>query len=430
MKGITISKENLDIESELIPNNWQIKKLRDLISYKKGKKPKFLSEIPLANSIPYLTAEYFRKGIIKLFVDCNYEKSPIYVKGNDIVFIWDGSNAGDVFTGLEGILASTMVRIRAHNDDVENFWLYFFLMTKFELFNSQTTGSTIPHINKNLFLNLQIPLPSLPEQRAIAHVLRTVQEAREKTEAVIEAAKTLKKSMMQYLFTYGPVPIDEAEQVPLKETEVGMVPEGWEVMRMKEICESIIDCPHSTPEYTESGYLVIRTSNVREGRLCLESPSYTSKEGYFERITRGEPKEGDVLLSREAPIGEACIVPPNVKLCLGQRMMLLKPDETKINGYFLVQAIYSKNIRRFLLTKGTGVTAKHLNVGEVKKQKIPIPFLETQRHIKRILISIDQKIAAEESRKAALDHLFQSLLHDLMTAKIRVNHISVPVAET
>jgi hypothetical protein len=101
-----------------------------------------------------------------------------------------------------------MVRIDPEKQ-IERHYLYYFLLTQFDLLNSKTTGTTIPHVNKEVFRNLPIPLPPLPEQRAIAHVLRTVQRAKEATEGVIAALKELKKSLMQHLFTYGPVPVDQ-----------------------------------------------------------------------------------------------------------------------------------------------------------------------------------------------------------------------------
>jgi type I restriction enzyme S subunit len=211
--------------------------------------------------------------------------------------------------------------------------------------------------------------------------------------------------------------------VTLKETEIGQVPEGWEVGQLNDYCSLIIDCPHSTPHFIETGILVIRTSHVRDGNLVFDTPSYISEDEYKGRIARGEPQENDILFTREAPIGEACLVPSNTRLCLGQRMMLIRPDKNKMNPDFLMRSLYSEKIQNEMHTIGSGVTAKHMNVADVKRMKLPIPPLPVQNQIASVLSSIDQKLAAEQSHKDALDTLFKSLLHDLMTAKIRVKNI-------
>jgi hypothetical protein len=110
----------------------------------------------------------------------------------------------------------------------------------------------------------------------------------------------------------------EGPPVP-EDRRVAPVPEEWEVGQLNDYCSLIIDCPHSTPHFIETGILVIRTSNVRDGKLVFNPPSYISEEEYKERIDRGEPQENDLLFTREAPIGETCLVPTNTRLCLGQR---------------------------------------------------------------------------------------------------------------
>ncbi|MGH9835997.1 MAG: restriction endonuclease subunit S, partial [Blastocatellia bacterium] len=80
----------------------------------------------------------------------------------------------------------------------------------------------------------------------------------------------------------------------------------WEEKELESVCELIADCPHSTPEWTDDGVFVIRSWNVRDGKLNFDKPSYTSEETYLERIRRATPSEGDIVITREAPMGEVC----------------------------------------------------------------------------------------------------------------------------
>lgn len=105
---------------------------------------------------------------------------------------------------------------------------------------------------------------------------------------------------------------------------------------LKDICVSITDCPHSTPIWTENGKIVIRNTNIKHGKLDLSSPSYTNDEHYQMRIARANPVAGDLIITREAPMGDVCIVPPEIECCLGQRMVLLKPDYDLCDNHFLL----------------------------------------------------------------------------------------------
>ena len=118
-------------------------------------------------------------------------------------------------------------------------YLAFLLHTRgfIEHANATTAGVNHPRTSWGALRKIVLPLPPLPEQRAIAHVLQTVQRAKEATEAVIAATRELKRSLMRHLFTYGPVPVGKAERVPLKETEVGWVPEHWEAKRLEDVAD-------------------------------------------------------------------------------------------------------------------------------------------------------------------------------------------------
>ncbi len=190
-----------ETEIGLIPKHWEVVRVGEVVKIIKGKKPKTLSESPSKNSLPYLTAEYFRYGVPKQFVDIEVEKDLPVCKKEDVVLIWDGSKAGQVFTGLEGVLASTMVKIIPTINNLDKLYLYCFLTTKFDYLNSQTMGSTIPHVNKTAFFNLPLPLPPLEEQQKIAQILQSIDQRIEKEEKYKNALQNLFKSLLHNLMT-------------------------------------------------------------------------------------------------------------------------------------------------------------------------------------------------------------------------------------
>jgi type I restriction enzyme S subunit len=195
------SKGFKETEIGLIPEDWEVVRLGEVVKIIRGKKPKTLSESPTKNSLPYLTADYFRNRIPNQFVEIEIEKNLQTCKKDDVILIWDGSKAGQVFTGLEGILASTMVKINPAIDKFDKAYLYYFLTTKFNYLNSQTTGSTIPHVNKTVFLNLLIPLPPLDEQQKIANILTTIDQKIQAEEKKKQALQNLFKTLLQQLMT-------------------------------------------------------------------------------------------------------------------------------------------------------------------------------------------------------------------------------------
>ena len=216
---------------------------------------------------------------------------------------------------------------------------------------------------------------------------------------------------MDYLFSYG------TKDEPRKQTEIGEIPESWDVVELNKVCSKIVDCPHSTPKFLESGVLCARNFNIRSGIYLREPASYTSEAEYLERIKRLIPQEGDVLFSREAPIGEACLLPPDTRLSLGQRMMLLRVNPSMLDGYFLVQSFYVTPLRSKMLSLGRGATAKHLNVGDVKCLEMLIPSLNEQQKISEILRACDTKVATLEREAERLDELFHAMLDELMTGQ-------------
>jgi type I restriction enzyme S subunit len=405
-------------ETELgpMPEEWEVVRLEEVVKIIKGKKPKTLNESPSKNSLPYLTAEYFRYGVSKQFVDIEVEKDLPICKKEDVVLIWDGSKAGQVFTGLEGVLASTMVKIIPTINNLDKLYLYCFLTTKFDYLNSQTTGSTIPHVNKTAFFNLPLPLPPLEEQKAIAGILSTVQSAIEKTEKVINALKNLKKSMMKHLFTYGPVAEEEAEKVELKETEIGPIPKHWEVMRLGEVAKFKIGRtpPRNVKEYWEDGkYFWVSIADMRNAYI-YNTNEKVSEKAYKEIFKGNIVPAGTLLMSFKLTIGRTAFL--MVDGFHNEAIVSIYPKE-QVFKEFLFFYLPTIDYSEF---QDRAIKGNTLNISKIEKIPLPIPPLEEQQKIAQILQSIDQRIEKEEKYKNALQNLFKSLLHNLMTGKIRV----------
>lgn len=166
--------------------------------------------------------------------------------------------------------------------------------------------------------------------------------------------------------------------------------------------------------------MVVRTSNVRAGKFIRAGASRVSQREYYERTSRAVPAEGDVIFTREAPVGEAFIVPADLKLCLGQRLMLLRPDPSVLLPEYLLAHIYGGAIRSRLSLVTAGTTNPHINVAEVRNMVVPVPALAEQRKVARILADVDQEIDSAFARARVFSALRRGLMDDLLTGRVRV----------
>ncbi|MHB8369359.1 MAG: restriction endonuclease subunit S [Leptospirales bacterium] len=179
---------------------------------------------------------------------------------------------------------------------------------------------------------------------------------------------------------------------------------------LKDLCSQIVDCPHSTPKWTNRGVIVLRNQNIRRGKLDLGQPSFTDEEHYLKRIHRAIPSAGDIVITREAPMGEVCIIPKGLKCCLGQRMVLLRPDKTKVVNRYLLYALQSnKVLEQIFWAEGTGSTVSNLRIPDLERLKIPVYGIDEQRAIAHILGTLDDKIELNRRMNETLEAMAQAL---------------------
>ena len=177
------------------------------------------------------------------------------------------------------------------------------------------------------------------------------------------------------------------------------LPVHWQVKKLEQISHAIVDCPHSTPKWTAQGIICVRTSQFKAGLLDLSAPRYVSEETYLERTQRLEPLPNDILYSREGGIlGVACRIPEGVRLCLGQRMMLIRPQDDVLPEY-IEMLLNSPLITTIARKMTTGGAAPRINVSVVKAYPVPLPPLEEQN---LIVAKVDQLMTLCDQLKAHL----------------------------
>lgn len=179
---------------------------------------------------------------------------------------------------------------------------------------------------------------------------------------------------------------------------------SWPYTRVDGLCAEVVDCPHSTPKWTDSGVRVLRSKNIRGGRLLLDAQeSFTTESEYLKRTRRAVPCEGDLVITREAPMGEICML-PDLQCCLGQRMVLLRPNRKKVEGKFLLYAFQSRYVQgQIAKSKGTGTTVSNLRIPHLCAIEIPTPTLDEQRRIAGTLTAYDDLIENNRRRIQLLE---------------------------
>jgi len=288
-------------------------------------------------------------------------------------------------------------------------------------------GASYPAVTDSDVKDQKIPLPPLPEQHKIATALSVVQEAKEKTDTVISATKELKKSLMKHLFTYGPVPREEAENVPLKETEIGMVPEEWVVVRLGEkfIVKTSFPAFNSiqnidTKNNDDELVLALKVSDmnnpinqkyINESLITFRHPiSEVTKRRFLQPGSIIFPKRGAAISTNKKRITKYYSK-------LDPNLIGIEPRKD-IHKEYLFGFFEQFDLRS--LQDNTPIP--QLNKNQVNSILFPLPPLPDQQRIASILSALDEKIEAEENKKKALDELFKTLLHNFMSAKIRVDN--------
>ncbi|MDD3182744.1 MAG: restriction endonuclease subunit S [Alphaproteobacteria bacterium] len=323
-------------------------------------------------------------------------------------------------------------RLRPVADDVEpRFYVYFLQsgFTQLGIFEGAGNKTTIPNLSRNRLAALDMPHPSLDEQKNIVSALSTVRSAIKSHAKSISLAQELKNTTMRELFTRGLR--GEAQ----KETEIGLAPESWSVVNFESVREWLQYGTSIRCSLQPGSYPVLRIPNIEQSRVNTEELKYCDLQPHEADNYRLE--NGDMIFIRTNGVLErlgSCAVyagdPQNA--LFASYLIRARVFRDKVEPRFAAYFFGSQQGTELIAGRATPAAdgKYNLNTGTIDSIPLPLPpTLEEQREIVEILDAIDQKIDLHKRKKTVLEELFKSLLHKLMTGKIRVADLDLSLLQ-
>lgn len=257
-------------------------------------------------------------------------------------------------------------RIATSNDTskLTNKYLYYYLQGNIGEIASYYRGASLKHPCMKDVLKMTISYPSVQEQEKICSQFDMLEWLIEARKQELQLLDDLIKARFVEMFG-DPVANDM----------------GWDTLPLENVCKAIVDCPHSTPSYTneDTGFMCIRTSIVKKNKILWDDIEYISEDEFAKRIQRKKPEVGDIVYTREGAIlGIAAIIDRDCNVALGQRSMLLSPDIDKCTSEFLCVAMNSDSFFDNALKGISGSASPHINVGDIKAFRMIMPPIELQ----------------------------------------------------
>jgi len=371
-------------------------------------------------------AKYIPEKFFRLMTKGKVEK-------DDILINKDGANTGKVAILKEKFYPDIAINehlfVLRSKEFFDQKYLFYWILSHLgqKQIKDRITGSAQPGLSSSFTKNFFVLKPPLPEQRKIAEILETVDNAIEKTDAIIEKYKCIKQGLMQDLLTRG---IDENGQIRSEETHrfkdspIGRIPEEWEVVELGEVCKVQGGFAFKSEEFSEDGIPIIKITNINNENVKLEKNnsylSYDKLKHYKSFIL----KEGDILIAlSEATVGKIGRI-KDIKLSLlNQRVAKFTVYTDVISNEFLFYSLLKGDLFNFIINNAASSAQPNISPYFIENFQIPLPPLPEQHRIASILSQIDEAIEKEQKYKEKLERIKRGLMEDLLTGKVRVNHL-------
>jgi type I restriction enzyme S subunit len=321
------------------------------------------------------------------------------------------------FLAVDACIHDGFLALDNISDTCDKEYLYYTFSRLQQDFDSAAThGGVFTNLTTEILRTFKIPLPTVPEQKKIAAILSSVDEAIAFTQAVIDQTRKVKQGLLQQLLTRG------IGHTKFKESAIGKIPESWEIVPLAQLCEKIVNgyVGATRDIYHEEGTPYILCQNVRANRFVPKIFKWVSKE-FHENNSRSALKEGDVItVQTGAGNGDTCVVPPQFDGANCHALIISRAKPNLLNSYYLSEYLNSPEGRARIDVISTGMAYPHLNTTELRKLLIPLPTIQEQDGIVQYLRSFESTIFENEFYLNSLENLKRGLMQDLLTGKVRV----------
>ena len=322
---------------------------------------------------------------------------------NDILVSWSASLGVFEWKDSEiAVLNQHIFKVVPDEKLICKPYLKYALDKSIDLMLKYTHGSTMKHINRQEFLNIEIPLPPIASQRRIADILDKADEIIRKRKEAIALTEQLLKST--FLDMFGDPVIN---------------PKGWDVVTLEQVAEKekgAIKCgPFGSQllisEFQDIGIPVYGIDNVQKNEFIWAKPKFITREKY-QQLRAFSIKLNDVLISRTGTVGRTCIAPPNIpESIIGANLLKVSLDQNEMSSKYLSYALsYSEFLIQEIKNMSPGATVPVFNTSNLKSLKLANPPMDLQIKFNLMINKIQEKIGKQKKSLQESENLFNSLL--------------------
>ena len=375
-------------------------KLGEVISLKKGKKAD-IHTLQTSQSKRYIQIDDLRNDDNLKFTD---SLNITEVLPEDILIAWDGANAGTIGYGLSGAIGSTITVLKQneyYKDKILSDYLALFLESKSQYLRDRATGATIPHLNKNILLNLQLELLHPESQDNIVNTLNIIKRVIAKRRFQLNELNLLVKSRFNEMF--GDPVLNEM---------------GWEKHRLSKLTLKIGSgaTPRGGREsYVNEGIALIRSMNVYDGKFIFKDLAYLTNV-QAEKLNNVIVESDDVLLNiTGASVSRCCIVPQIILPArVNQHVSIIRCKKHLLSPIFLNQLLITSEFKSLLqkIGESSGATRQAITKNQIEELTIPIPPLSLQNEFADFVAQVDKSQLAIQKSLEELETLKKSLMQE------------------